>query len=106
MTKRCSSTPTSTSELASPLRCCEEGRRRDQVRVEVPVDDGVVLLRVILEDRAVEDQPDEDRSQQCARPRQQTAMRDALEQPNQRRALQRPSDGDPLFLELQRNGDG
>ena len=90
----------------SQIRRREERRRGDEIRVEIPVEDRALARRVIAEERRIERQPHEHRGEQRAAQATQPAVRNAREEPHQRRAFERPADRDPLLVELQRNGHG
>src|ERR1035438_6596468 len=80
----------------------EEGGYRHAVGIEVPVEHGRAAANVVFEDRGVERQPDEDDGQQHGAGGAQARMRDAVEEPQERGALERPCHSDPLPVELDR----
>ena len=67
---------------------------------------GVAAARMVFEHGGIEREPDERGDQQAGAGQPQPGMRHAMEQPEQRRAFQRPADGDPLAVELDRENQG
>ena len=57
---------------------------------------------MIFEHGGIEREPDERGDEQADAGQPQTRMRHAMKQPQQRHAFQRPADGDPLPVELDR----
>ena len=79
-----------------------------QIRVEVPVQDAHGRRAARRCERSPgfsASRTNTDRSS-ARGPVEQSAVRNAAIQPRHRRAFERPADGDPLLVELQRNGDG
>ena len=60
---------------------------------------------MIFEDRGIQGEPDESDTEQPDADVAQAAMRHDAEQPEQREALQRPAEGDPFALELDREDE-
>ena len=60
---------------------------------------------MVVENRAIEGESDEDGGKQGGRPQQQSTMRNAAEEPDQRSSLESPAKRDPLFVQLEGDGD-
>ena len=65
-------------------------------------------MRGVSKNRGIEDQADEDRPEQGDAGKPQSRVGNPVEKPQQRGALERPADRDPLrlVLELQRENQG
>ena len=77
----------------------EEARDRGAERIEIPVENRAGA-RVVGEDGGIEREARESRDEQHDTSRAQPVVRHTVEQPQQRRTLERPGDRDPLAVEL------
>jgi hypothetical protein len=84
----------------------EEADDRETVGVEIPVEDRDVSARVIREDGAVEREAEEDDDEQDDAGGAEAGMRNAVKQPQEGGALERPGDGEPLTFELDGENEG
>src|SRR5437660_3600536 len=83
-------------------RAGKQAEGYQSVSVKIPVQDGSGAARVVAQHGGVESQSNERRGQQRYAGEAQSGMLDAMEQPAQRRAFQRPRDRQPLPLVLDR----
>src|ERR1035437_5552286 len=83
----------------------EERGRRDAVDREIPVEKRRRGARVIRENGRIHREPQERSREEPPRPPDETAVRDAPEEPGEGRAEKRPAERQPLSFELERDRD-
>src|SRR5207245_1784176 len=81
----------------------EQRRGADQIRIEIPVPDADSTTRLVVQHLGVERQPNEYDGKQADREEEQSFVWNAAIEPGESSALQRPTDRDPVALELERN---
>src|SRR5262249_25649069 len=87
-----------------PARARGKRRRGNAERVEIPVENGSPTAGVIPPELGVGDEPEKRGGRERGRGLDEAVLRDPKREPGKRGSFQGPGDGDPLFVQENRNG--